>query len=183
LYQRPATELLSKILAGNSVFRAEPDNVLLTLLKVYAGEPCLKELDGLKFNLTPVGDHNNFRLRWLTTLILTNVLLPKGPSAQKDKPANFFEIKHLTEASTKYVRQLLQANDWKGALTIAMLLPQSHSVLMQRIVFEILMKHAAALAEPSNYAFVTEKLGIEKQWLAVALAMYKQNRGMFESAI
>jgi hypothetical protein len=54
---------------------------------------------------------------------------------------------------------------------------------MQRLVFEILMKHAAALAEPSNYAFVTEKLGIEKQWLAVALAMYKQNRGMFESAI
>lgn len=147
---------------------------MLTMLKVYAGRNCVEELAGFKFDLTAAGDLRNYRLRWLATLILSHVLCTQNESGAMQGHPNLIEVMHLTDATNKYVRQLLQASDWQGALTVALLMPQSHEMLMRRLVFEILTKQAASIEH--SQAFLNQ-IGLPIQWIQAALALFYQSGG------
>jgi len=43
------------------------------------------------------------------------------------KSVNIITLQQLTDISSKYISQLLHANDWKTALAVAMLIPYTHA--------------------------------------------------------
>lgn len=110
MYEKKATQQLTEILRESPIFNFGLSDVILTSLKVYADIHCQPELEGFKFNLTPVADLFNHRLRWLVATVLIHVLNKKTEYAEIQKgrnPVNMIGLQHLCDISSKYISQLL----------------------------------------------------------------------------
>jgi hypothetical protein len=92
---------------------------------------------------------------------------------QDGRPSNIYQQKYFSEATSKYVDQLLQAKDWKTALIVTLLLPQEYFTQRQRLTFEILTRHATLKLADSR-EFIIKQTEIPQTWISMSLALKDQ---------
>ena len=86
----------------------------------------------------------------------------------------------MVGTSCQYISQLLFEKDWKTALQVALLMPDSkqhHQVIKAKTVFKILCMQAPELVlkPQADIDFIVQKLKLPEKWLATSLALCYQN--------
>ena len=147
LFSRRNSDSLKDIVRGKADLPnfKSTQSILWSLLSFYANIRD-SETDFKKFNLelAPACSQRDYRLRWLTQLVLTQVLHfqndPVNTINQGGQYAKkgIIEDSYLVATSGQYIRQLLAAKDWRSALTVALLVPATFPAIRAKLLYEVL---------------------------------------------
>jgi hypothetical protein len=153
------------------------------LLKLYSapyGKVALADEELCHFTLEN-SSPRNFRLRWLTQLIVRHSLYGSEDYEQKHRnPANITE-KEFVGTCCKYVYQLIGQQDWRMALLVCQLIPTGHYVnqkIRRRLTFEVLQRQLLTIiTEPGNFdhhnkPYLLTEAKVPQEWLHTALALF-----------
>lgn len=183
MYEKCHTESLSEIISQFELKNTREESLLWKLLRVYArikeSEKALCEMQGK--NLLAGLDARDYRIRWMTLLVLRKALAENQMERQM-RPDNQW-VPHIPDAvlcdfSVKYIHQLLSHRNQNEeqaiteACTVAYLIPIAK--FRKRLLFEILIR------KPENVAC---RIPLPKDYQDTAKALRFQSTNQSSRAI
>jgi len=91
----------------------------------------------------------------------------------------------FTDTSCRYVYQLLHEGDWRTALRVSLLIPNSRQVIRCKLLLKILCMQAPSMMTmtKNDQDFITRILKLPSTWVSTSLALCYQHFFLNERAI
>jgi hypothetical protein len=104
----------------------------------------LNDFEAFNDKAVKYSNTQNHRLQWVVQLVLSSHL----------PQADFIRTEHVVSTSCKYISELMAVNNWRMALVVCHLIPDTHPLhnnIRCRVTFEVIQNQITEILGEGNF--------------------------------